>query len=86
MVDSGASKTFTPHKSDSAELHPSSGLAMDGIAEGCSIRGEGICEFAVVAEDGTEITLRVQAHSAPSLGSGNCLLSTQGIKTADGNC
>ena len=58
---------------------------MDGIAEGCTINGEGVCEFGVVAEDGTEITLRVQAYFVPSLGSGNHLLSPQGIKTTDGN-
>ena len=71
VIDSGASKTFASHKSDSAELHPSSGLVMDGIAKGCSIQGQGICEFAVVAEDSTKITLRVQACFVPSLGSEN---------------
>ena len=59
---------------------------MDVIAEQCSIRDKGVCEFAVVAEDGTKITLKVQAYFAPSLGSGNHLLSPQGIKKADGNC
>ena len=86
VVDSGASRTSTPHKSDFVEFHPSSGLVMDGIAEGCTIDGEGVCEFGVVAEDGTEITLQVQAYFVPSLGSGNRLLSPQGIKTTDGNC
>ena len=86
VVDFGASKTSTPCKSDFVEFHPSSqGLVMDGIVEGCAIGGEGICEFTVVAEDGIKVTLRVQAYFLPSLGSGNRLLSPQGIKTTDGN-
>ena len=39
VADSGASKTFASHKSDSAELHLSNGSVADGIAAGCSIRG-----------------------------------------------
>ena len=61
VVDFGASKASTPCKSDFVEFHPSSGLVMDGIAEGCSIGGKGICEFTTVAKDGTKILLRVQA-------------------------
>ena len=37
VVDSGASRTSTPHKSDFVEFNPSSGLVVDGIVEGCSI-------------------------------------------------
>ena len=83
MVDSGTSKTSTPYKSDFIEFHPLSGLVMDGIAEDCSIGGKEICEFTVVAEDGVEVTLRVQAYFVPCLGSGDQLLSPQGIKTVD---
>ena len=85
VVDSGASKTFAPHKSDSAELQPSSGSVADGIAAGCSIRGERICELAMVTEESTEITLRAQACFVLSLGSGSHLWLPQGIKTTDGN-
>ena len=63
MVDSGASKTSTPHKSDFVELHPLSGLVVDDNTEDCSIEGKAIGEFTAVAEDGTEISLRDQAHS-----------------------
>ena len=66
VVDSGTSKTFTPHNSDSAKFHPSSGLVVDGIAKGCSIGDKGVCEFAMVAEDSTKITLRVQVCFVPS--------------------
>ena len=86
VVGSGASKTFMPHKSDSAELQPSSGSVADGIAAGCSIRGERICELAMVTEESTEITLRAQACFVLSLGSGSNLRLPQGIKTTDGNC
>jgi len=86
VVDSGASKTSTPHKSDFVELHPLSELVLDGIAEGCSIADEGICKFAAVAKDGSEITLRVQGYFVSSLSSGCQLLSPQGIKTFNGKC
>jgi len=86
VVGSGASRISTPHKSDSAELHPSSGSVADGIVVGCSIRGEGVCELAVAAEESTEITLRAQACFVLSLGSGSHLQLPQGIKTTDGNC
>ena len=75
VVDSGISKTFTPHKIDSAELHSSSGSVADGIAAGCSIRGKGVCKFAVDAEESTKTNLRAQACFVPSLGTGNHLLS-----------
>ena len=71
VVDSGTSKTSTPHKSDFVEFHPLSGLVTDGIVDGRSIRGKGICEFTVVAEDDIEITSRVQACFVHPLGSGN---------------
>ena len=86
VVDFDASRTSAPHKSDFVELHPSSGSVVDGITEGCSIGGKEVCELTVVDEDGNEIPLRVQACFVPSLGSGVCLLSPQGIKTADGKC
>ena len=85
VVFSGTSKTFTSHKSDSAELHLSHGSVVDGIAAGCSIRGEGICKLAVVTEESTKITLRAQACFVLSLGSGSHLRLPQGIKTTDGN-
>ena len=85
VVFSGTSKTFTSHKSDSAELHLSNGSVADGIAAGCSIRGEGICELAVVTEESTKITLRAQACFVLSLVSGSHLWLPQGIKTTDGN-
>jgi len=85
VVDSDACRTSAPHKSDFVELHPSSGSVVDGITEGCSIGGKEVCELTVVGEDGTKIPLRVQACFVPSLGSGVCLLSPQGIKTTDCN-
>ena len=86
MVDSGISKTFTPHKIDSAELHSSSGSVADGIAAGCSIRGKGVCKFAMAAEESTKTNLRAQVCFVPSLGARNRLLSLQWIKPTDGNC
>ena len=87
VVDSGISKTFTPHKIDSAELRSSSGSVADGIAAAeCSIRNEGVCKFGVAAEESTKTNLRAQACFVPSLGTRNRLLSLQWIKPTDGNC
>ena len=37
VVDSGASRTSTPHKSDFVEFHPSSGLVMMGLLKGAPL-------------------------------------------------
>ena len=86
VVFSGTSNAFASHKSDSAELHLSNGSVADGIAAGCSVRDEEVCEFAVAAKESTKTNLRAQACFVPSLGTGNRLLSLQWIKPTDGNC
>ena len=84
MFDTGCTTAVTPFKEDFVSLDESQQQGqLKGIANGLEIKGEGIIEYNIVADDGTKIALRTKAYYVPDIKMR--LVSPQQLRTVDGH-
>jgi hypothetical protein len=86
IIDSGATSTSIGTRSEFVSLNTGGGAhkKLDGIAQGLDIQGEGIVEYLLRMDCGSEVTLRSHAYWVPALGDTR-LLSPQSFNTTDGH-
>ena len=65
IVDSGASMTVTPHRSDFVSYQPATGEVLKGLSAGCSIAGRGLVHWRLEVGS-TTIDIKLKALHVPS--------------------
>ena len=84
MLDTGCTTAVTPFKEDFVSLDETRQQGqLKGIANGLEIKGEGVIEYNIVADDGTKIALRTKAYYVPDIKMR--LVSPQQLRTVDGH-
>jgi len=84
MFDTGCTTAVTPFKEDFVSLDETHQQGqLKGIANGLAIKGEGIIEYNIIADDGTKIALRTKAYYVPDIKMR--LVSPQQLRTVDGH-
>jgi hypothetical protein len=66
--DTGASRCITGNKSDFVQLYPDGPRhkVIKGIVKGLDIEGEGIVEYTLTCDDGTNVTIRASVYFVPA--------------------
>ena len=84
MVDTGASYSCSPFKSDFTSFHTlDTPKNLTATSSGCMIQGEGTVKYMVMRNNGSSQIIQMTALYVPQLK--RRLVSPQGIETQEGN-